>query len=90
MGTCSQANVPVLTPQTEPCNGIYTPTTCIVQVTPFTTLGIPANTPLSEVLTAIVASLNNQQTLINNLTLQVTNQQTQIDLLSEQLSSCCN
>ena len=90
MSTCSQTNIPELNPQEEPCDGIYTPTTCIVQVAPFTTLGITANTPLSDVLTAIVAALNNQQTLINNLTTEVTNQQTQINSLSEQLTLCCS
>lgn len=90
MGACSQTNIPVLNQSEEPCGGVYTPTTCIVQVTPFTTLAIPPNTPLSDVLTTIVAALNNQQTIINNLTNQINNQQTEINSLSEQLQACCN
>lgn len=89
MGTCSQTNIPVLNPEAEPCNGIYTPTTCIVHTTALTQLGIPANSTLSEILVAIVAALNSQNTLINTLTTQVENQQIEIENLSQAIEACC-
>jgi len=89
MGTCSQTNIPVLNPTTEPCNGVYTPTTCIVHTTALTQLGIPANSTLSEILVAIVTALNSQNTLINNLTTQVENQQTDIENLMQAIEACC-
>jgi|LakMenEpi03Aug12_release.lakeMendotaPanAssembly.Ray.scaffolds.fasta_scaffold3019638_1 hypothetical protein len=89
MGACSQTNTPVLNTQTEPCDGVYTPTTCIVHTTALTALGIPVNSSLSDILIAIVASLNSQNILINNLTTQVNNQQITIEGLQAQIDACC-
>jgi hypothetical protein len=89
MGTCSQTNIPVLNPQAEPCGGVYTPTTCIVHTTALTALGIPANSTLSEILIAMVFALSSQNTLINNLTTQVNNQQILIEDLLKSLEACC-
>ena len=89
MGTCSQTNIPELNPVTEPCDGIYTPTTCIVHTTALTALGIAPNTSLSDILIAAVTALNNQNILINNLTTQVENQQIEIENLSQAIEACC-
>jgi hypothetical protein len=89
MGTCSQTDIPVLNPQAEPCGGVYKPTTCIVHTTALTALGIPANSSLSDILIAIVNALNSQNTIINNLTTQVNNQQILIEDLSQSLEACC-
>jgi hypothetical protein len=89
MAECSQTNVPVLNQNPEPCNGVYTPTTCIVNVGALTALGTPANSLLSDILTALVAALNTQSIAIENLTTQVTNQQIQIDALQAQIDDCC-
>lgn len=89
MGTCSQTNIPELNPTTEPCGGVYTPTTCIVHTTALTALGIPANSTLSEILIAMVAALNSQNTLIGELNTQVENQQTQIENLTQAIEACC-
>jgi hypothetical protein len=89
MGACSQTNIPVLNPVVEPCNGVYTPTTCIIHTTALTQLGIPANSNLSEILIAMVSALNSQNTLINSLTTQVENQQIEIENLMQAIEACC-
>lgn len=96
MTTCSQTNVPVLNQSSEPCDGTYTPTTCIVNTTALTALGVPANSLLSDILTALVAALNTQSLAIEdlvsvteNLQVQVDALQAQIDAQQEQLDNCC-
>lgn len=84
MSSCSQTNIPVLNPTTEPCNGIYTPTTCLIHVPPLRALGFPlGNTLLSDVVAALVLSLTNQNNLITDL-------RTQIDALQIQVDNCCS
>lgn len=90
MGTCSQTNIPVLNLEQEPCGGVYTPTTCIVHTTALTALGISPNTSLSDILIAMVAALNNQNIIINDLTTQINNQQVEIEGLYQQIEACCN
>lgn len=89
MGTCSQTEIPVLNPGADPCNGEYTSTNCIIHTTALTALGIPINSPLSNILVAIVAALNNQNTIVNNLTEQLDTQQTLIEDLSQTVANCC-
>lgn len=89
MGTCSQTNIPVLNPTTEPCDGTYTPTDCVIHTTALTVLGIPANSTLSEILVAMVAALNSQNNLIGTLTTQVENQQIEIQNLTQAIEACC-
>lgn len=90
MGACSQTNIPNLIISPEPCDGVYTPTTCIVHTTALTALGIPANSSLSDILIAIVAALSSQNNITNNLTIQVENQQIEIENLQAQIDACCN
>lgn len=89
MGACSQTNIPVLNTMTEPCNGVYTPTTCIIHTTALTALGIPVNSNLSDILIAVVAALSNQNIIISNLTAQVENQQIEIENLAQAIEACC-
>ena len=89
MNTCSQTNIPVLNPVIEPCNGIYTPTTCIVNELALTALSVPANSLLSDILVALVAALNTQSLAIEDLVTQVENQTLQIEALQNQIDSCC-
>lgn len=91
MGTCSQTNIPVLNPQIEPCDGIYTSTTCIVHESAIIPLGFPQpGATLSDIIIAIAAALNNQNILINNQAAQIENLETQIVSLQEQIDACCN
>ena len=90
MGTCSQTNIPELNPETELCDGVYTSTACIVYPDRITALGIPAGTPLSDIIIAIVSALNNQSITINNLTSQIENQQMEIENLQAQIDACCD
>ena len=89
MGTCSQTNIPAI-PEVEPCNGIYTPTSCIVHTPAITALGILAGTPLSDIITAIVSALNTQSITISNMSLEIENLQTEINNLQGQINICCN
>lgn len=90
MGTCSQTNIPDLNVVEESCNGYYPPTRCIIHEPALTALGIPANTSLENIITAIVSALNLQSVTINNLSLEIENQQTEIESLQEQIDACCN
>jgi NRPS condensation-like uncharacterized protein len=84
MGECSQTNIPVLNPTTAPCDGVYTPTTCLVHVPALISLGFPlGNTLLSDVISALVLSLTNQNNLITAL-------RTQVDTLQTQVDGCCS
>ena len=90
MGTCSQTNIPDLNVVEESCNGYYPPTRCIIHEPALTALGIPANTSLENIITAIVSALNIQSVTINNLSLEIENQQTEIESLQAQIDACCN
>jgi hypothetical protein len=90
MGTCSQTNIPDLNVVEESCNGYYPPTRCIIHEPALTALGIPANTSLENIITAIVSALNLQSVTINNLSLEIENQQTEIESLQAQIDACCN
>lgn len=90
MGTCSQTNIPDLNVVEESCNGYYPPTRCIIHEPALTALGIPANTSLENIITAIVSALNIQSVTINNLSSEIENQQTEIESLQEQIDACCN
>jgi hypothetical protein len=90
MGTCSQTNIPDLNVVEESCNGYYPPTRCIIHEPALTALGIPANTSLENIITAIVSALNIQSVTINNLSLEIENQQSEIESLQEQIDACCN
>jgi hypothetical protein len=85
MGTCSQTNIPDLNVVEESCNGYYPPTRCIIHEPALTALGIPANTSLENIITAIVSALNIQSVTINNLSSEIENQQTEIESLQEQI-----
>lgn len=90
MGTCSQTNIPDLNVVEESCNGYYPPTRCIIHEPALTALGIPANTSLENIITAIVFALNIQSVTINNLSSEIENQQTEIESLQAQIDACCN
>jgi hypothetical protein len=87
MGTCSQTNIPDLNVVEESCNGYYPPTRCIIHEPALTALGIPANTSLENIITAIVSALNIQSVTINNLSSEIENQQTEIESLQEQIDA---
>lgn len=90
MGTCSQTNIPVLNPITEPCDGIYTSTTCVVHEFPIIPLGFPQQgASLKDIIVAISSALNNQNILINNQAQQIQNLITEIEGLQAQIDACC-
>jgi uncharacterized coiled-coil protein SlyX len=87
MGTCSQTNIPDLNVVEESCNGYYPPTRCIIHEPALTALGIPVNTSLENIITAIVSALNLQSVTINNLSLEIENQQTEIEILQAEIDA---
>lgn len=90
MGTCSQTNIPVLNPQEEPCDGIYTSTTCIVHESAIIPLGFPQpGASLNDIIVAIASALNSQNILINNQAEQIENLGLQIESLQAQIDACC-
>lgn len=90
MGTCSQTNIPVLNTVTEPCDGIYTSTKCIIHESSIIPLGFPQpGASLNDIIVAIVSALNSQNILINNQATQIENLETQIEGLQAQIDACC-
>jgi len=89
MATCSQTNVPVLNQDPAPCNGITTPTTCTIHVPSITYLGLTANSTLLEVINALVAELQAQDSRITTLETEVGLQSSAIATLQADLIACC-
>lgn len=69
----NQTNIPDL--PSEPCNGDYTDSQCVVHESALTYLNLPANSSLSTIITAFITALQFKDEQISNL-------QDQIDALS--------
>lgn len=69
----NQTNIPDL--PSEPCNGDYTDSQCVIHQSVLTYLDLPANSPLSTIINRLILSLQAKDEQIANL-------QQQIDALS--------
>ena len=89
MATCSQTIVPVLNQTLDPCTGVKPPTTCILHVPSITYLGLTANSTLEQVINALVAELQAQDSRITALETEVGLQSSTIATLQSDLFDCC-
>lgn len=89
MATCSQTNIPVLNQDTDPCNGVHTPTTCVIHAPSITYLGLTTNSTLAEVINALVVELQAQDSRITALETEVGLQSSTIATLQADLIACC-
>jgi hypothetical protein len=89
MAACSQTNIPVLNQVTAPCNGVTTPTTCIIHEPSITYLGLTVDSTLLEVINALVAELQAQDSRITALETEVGLQSSAIATLQADLIACC-
>lgn len=67
MSTCIQPTPPVITQQVDPCGGTHTSTDCVRHSEPITYLFIEDNTNLTDILEAVVLSLQSNNTRVTQL-----------------------
>lgn len=66
METC-YSGIAIPTPESEPCNGDYKSTDCVLSPDALTYLGLPANTSQSDINAAVQASLIAKEQLISEI-----------------------
>lgn len=59
--------------ESEPCDGNYTSTNCVINPTIISYLELPANSTLTQIITNIVLSLQAKDEQIANLQEQINN-----------------
>tara|TARA_R110000782_G_scaffold181647_1_gene271942 strand:- start:257 stop:520 length:264 start_codon:yes stop_codon:yes gene_type:complete len=71
----------------EECGGDYTNTNCVINPNIITYLNLPANSTMTEIVTALVLALQYKDEQINILQTQINNLQPQINNLHPQINS---
>lgn len=77
--TCLTTITPTL--ETDTCNGEHIATTCVISTKALTYLGLPINTPLEDVIDALLLSLADARTRIGVLESTIEDHETRITVL---------
>lgn len=86
MATCSQTIVPELNPTLDPCKGVKPSTICVIHEPSITYLGLTVDSTLLEVINALVAELQAQDSRITALETEVGLQSSAIATIQ---TTCC-
>ena len=77
--TCLTTTTPTL--ENDTCNGTRTSTKCVISIKALTYLGLPINTPLEDVIDALLLSLADARTRIGVLESTIEDHETRITAL---------
>jgi len=59
--------------ESEPCNGEYTSTSCIINPNILTYLNLPANSSMTDIVTNLILALQYKDEQLQNLQTQIDN-----------------